>query len=170
VARLLSGFIFCNGGGLVKFAGPTYVALPSEAQFWHYKPRLNAPYITGLLHFTTQTDPFDASNLLPFLDTDSATGPVTVNRADWGVKTVGKGLRVAEGSNAKQGVATLVAGSVVVGNTSVTANSRIFLSRSTSGGTLGHLSYTISAGTSFTITSSSGSDTSVINYQIFEPA
>ena len=41
--------------------------------------------------------------------------------------TAGGGLRVAEGANAKQGVATLVAGTVTVANTSVTATSRIFL-------------------------------------------
>lgn len=87
------------------------------------------------------------------------------------VGTAGKGLRVKEGSNAKQGVATLVAGSVVVANTSVTANSRIFLTSQADGGTPGWLRVsTRSAGVSFTITSSSGTDTSTVAYQIFEPA
>ena len=83
----------------------------------------------------------------------------------------GAGLRVKEGSNAKQGVATLVAGSVVVSNTSVTANSRIFLTSQSDGGAPGFLRVSArTAGTSFTITSSSGSDTSVVAYEIFEPA
>jgi hypothetical protein len=86
------------------------------------------------------------------------------------------GLKVKEGSNAKQGIATLVAGVVAVANTSVTANSRIFLQRQTDGGTVAaSYSITRTAGTSFTITAKDGTganqtaDTSVIAYEIFEP-
>lgn len=87
------------------------------------------------------------------------------------IQQQGKGLRVKEGSNAKQGTATLTAGAVTVSNTSVTANSRIFLTSQADGGTPGWLRVSArSAGTSFTITSSSGSDTSTVAYQIFEPA
>lgn len=68
----------------------------------------------------------------------------------------------------RMGAAVLVGGTVTVTNRIVTANSRIFLTRSTTGGTVGHLSYTISAGTSFTINSSSGTDTSTINWMIIE--
>lgn len=86
------------------------------------------------------------------------------------ITTAGKGLRIKEGSNARMGTATLVAGSVVVSNTSVTASSRILISRMASGGTLGHLSVAVSAGASFTITSSSGTDTSTVAWMIMEPA
>lgn len=87
------------------------------------------------------------------------------------VQQAGKGLRVKEGSNAKQGTATLVAGTVTVSNTSVTANSRIFLTSQADGGTPGWLRVSArTASTSFTITSSSGTDTSTVAYQIFEPA
>lgn len=82
----------------------------------------------------------------------------------------GRGLSVAEGSNAKQGTATLVAGTVTVSNTSVTANSRIFISRSTPGGTLGDLSYTKIASTSFTVLSSNVLETSSFDYFITEPS
>lgn len=81
------------------------------------------------------------------------------------------GLQVAEGANAKQGVATLVAGSVVVANTSVTALSRIFLTGQADGGAVGFPRVSARVvGVSFTITSSSGTDTSIVGYQIFEPA
>jgi hypothetical protein len=87
------------------------------------------------------------------------------------ITTVGAGLRVKEGSNAKQGTATLTAGTVTVSNASVTANSRIFLTSQADGGTPGYLRVSARvAGTSFTITSSSGTDTSTVAYQIFEPA
>lgn len=80
------------------------------------------------------------------------------------------GLRVFEGANAKQGVATLVAGAVTVSNTSVTANSRIFLTSQEDGGTPGFLRVSgRTAGTSFTITSGSATDSSVVAYEIFEP-
>jgi hypothetical protein len=87
------------------------------------------------------------------------------------IGVAGKGLRVKEGSNAKMGVATLVAGVATVANTSVTATSRIFLTGQSGGGTPGALRVSARVnGTSFTITSSSGADTSVVAWQIFEPA
>lgn len=90
--------------------------------------------------------------------------------SNFDVTNVGQGLQVAEGSNAKQGIAVLVAGSKVVSNTSVTANSRILLTSNADGGTPGWLRVSArSPGTSFTITSSSGTDTSTVAYEIFEP-
>lgn len=83
--------------------------------------------------------------------------------------SLGTGFRTKEGANGKQGVATLVAGQVVVANTSITATSRIFLTSQQDGGTPGWLRVSArTAGTSFTIQSSSGSDTSVVAYEIFE--
>ena len=86
------------------------------------------------------------------------------------LSTAGKGIQVKEGSNARMGNSTLVGGAVTVSNTSVTANTRIFLSRATTGGTTGDLSYTKSAATSFTINSSSGTDTSTVDWFLVEPA
>jgi hypothetical protein len=62
----------------------------------------------------------------------------------------------------------LVAVTVTVTNTLVTANSVIILARKTAGGTIGNLTYTVSAATSFTITSDSATDTSVVSYLIVE--
>ena len=85
-------------------------------------------------------------------------------------ETAGNGFSVKEGANAKQGVATLVAGTVTVANTAVTANSRILLTTQTPGGTAGFLVVSARvAGTSFTILSSNAADTSVVAYEIFEP-
>lgn len=83
---------------------------------------------------------------------------------------VGGGIAIAEGTNARMGVATLAAGTVTVANTSVTATTRVATFRQTAGGTLGHLSATKVAGTSFTITSSSNTDTSVVGWVLYEPA
>jgi hypothetical protein len=86
------------------------------------------------------------------------------------VNTVGKGIGIKEGSNAKMGSATLVAGTVTVNTSAVFTNSRIFLDIQTPGGTPGFLRVSArSSGTSFTILSSSGTDTSVVAWLIIEP-
>jgi hypothetical protein len=84
---------------------------------------------------------------------------------------VGAGISIKEGSNAKMGQAVLVGGTVTVSTTAVTANSRIFLTIAVAGGVLGILSVgTLTAATSFVINSSSASDTSTVNWLIFEPS
>lgn len=103
--------------------------------------------------------------------TTKANVRAEVSTAGFAVVFAGAGLLVKEGSNCKQGIATLVAGSVVVSNTSVTANSRIMLTSQVDGGTPGFLRISArTASTSFTITSSSVADISTVAYQIFEPA
>ena len=100
------------------------------------------------------------------------TGDIDVASGDVDVQTAGLGLAVAEGSNAKQGVATLVAGTVTVANTSVTANSRIQLTEQALGTVSVPSALCVSArvaGTSFTILASQATDTSVVAYEIFEP-
>lgn len=84
--------------------------------------------------------------------------------------SAGGGLSIAEGANARMGTATLVAGAVTVANTSVTATTRIFLTSQADGGTPGFLRVSArTAATSFTITSSSGTDTSTIAWLLVEP-
>jgi hypothetical protein len=93
--------------------------------------------------------------------------------SDVKVTTAGKGLFVKEGSNAKQGTATLVLGTAVVSNTSVTATSRIQLTAQSLGTVTVPSALAVSArtaSTSFTILASDLSDTSVVAYEIFEPA
>jgi hypothetical protein len=75
-----------------------------------------------------------------------------------------QGFNLRSGTNSRLGSAVLVAGTVTVANTSVTTSTLAFLSRSVAGGALGHLSYTVVAGTSITINSTSVTDTSTINY------
>lgn len=81
---------------------------------------------------------------------------------------VAHGVKFKSGADGRIGETTLVAGARTINNTSVTANSLIFLSRRVIGGTPGILSYSVSAGVSFTVTSANGADTSVVSYVIFE--
>jgi hypothetical protein len=89
------------------------------------------------------------------------------------VGTAGKGLQIKEGTNAKMGTATLVAGTVTVSTTAVTATSRIFVSVASLGTVTVPTAIgvtTRTAGTSFVIKSANAVDTSVVNWIIYEPA
>lgn len=87
------------------------------------------------------------------------------------LSNAGSGLLVQEGSNATMGQSTMVGGTVTVATTAVTATSRIFLTSNVDGGTVGFVRVSARvAGTSFTITSSSGLDTSQIAWLLVEPA
>ncbi len=118
----------------------------------------------------------DSSGSTPHSDSTSNQFNLTFTNGyrffggSFNVSTVGRGIAVAEGSNAKQGTATLSSGTVVVSNTSVTANSRIFLTAQDNNSTGALRVSARTAATSFTITSSSGSDSGVVAYEIFEPA
>jgi len=87
------------------------------------------------------------------------------------IGTAGGGISIKEGTNARAGAATLVAGTVVVPTNKVTANSRIQLTAQTSGAGPGSLRISArTPGTSFTITSTSATDTSLVAWEIREPA
>lgn len=83
----------------------------------------------------------------------------------------GSGFRVKEGTNAKMGISTLSGGSATVATAAVSNTSRIFLTVQAPSGTVG-TTYIASriAGTSFTIVSTSGTDTSAIAWLIVDPS
>lgn len=89
------------------------------------------------------------------------------------ISTVGNGLLVAEGANAKQGTFALSgAATTVVANSSVTATSRIFLTTQALGTVSVASTLAVSArsaGVSFTVTPSVSTDTSTVAFEIFEP-
>jgi hypothetical protein len=103
----------------------------------------------------------------------SATGVEVVSWNDAGLEIVGAGhgLSIAEGSNARMGIATLSTGTVTVNNSTITANTRVFLTINAPGGTVGSPYISArSAGTSFTISSTSIADTSSVAWLLIEPS
>lgn len=84
----------------------------------------------------------------------------------------GAGFGLKEGgAAARMGVATLVAGTVAVNTTSVTANSRVFCQAISNGGTPGELTAVVTVpGATFTITSTNAADIRSIAWVIFEPS
>lgn len=82
-------------------------------------------------------------------------------------------LSLIEGSNASMGVVTLSGGTTTVNTTRVTANSRIFLTVQSLGTVTVATPIAVTArtaSTSFTITSSDVTDTSVVAWMIVEPS
>ena len=101
-----------------------------------------------------------------------ASGGTATFDTDIKTTTAGKGLYIKEGANACMGTATLVAGTVTVATTKVTANSRIFLTVQSLGTVAIPTAIAVTArvaATSFTITSAAVTDTSVVAWMIVEP-
>lgn len=119
----------------------------------------------------TAASPTALANRTPFAWLNGPTiQALLLPTSDLALQVAGAGLRVKEGANAKQGVATLIAGTVTVANTSVTANSRILLTGQDNNATGALRVSARVAGTSFTITSSDAGASGVVAYEIFEPS
>lgn len=87
--------------------------------------------------------------------------------------TIGGGVSIAEGANARSGVVTLVAGAAVVPNTSISAATRVQLTAQSLGTVTAAKALAVTArtaATSFTIGSADPTDTSVVAYFLVEPA
>ncbi|MGW5426869.1 glycosyl hydrolase family 28-related protein [Streptomyces sp. NPDC004059] len=102
------------------------------------------------------------------------TGPnlLGLTTADFAIATAGRGLRVAEGTNAKMGTAVLNGTTAVtVSTTAVTSTSRILLTIQAPGGTVGSAYvFARTAGASFQVKSTTAGDTSTVAWFIVEPA
>lgn len=91
--------------------------------------------------------------------------------SDLVIGVAGKGLKVAEGTDAKMGIAILVAGIGIINTTAIAPTSRVFFSRQNNGGTLGELYLSnVVAGVSFRIRSTSTTETSAVAWIIIDPA
>lgn len=129
--------------------------------------------ITGLTDGGSSAPLRVVGNSLTLSGNGSADHLTVASTGQVSILTLGRGLSVKEGSNAKQGVATLVAGTVTVANTSALTNSRILLTVQSLGTVTAPKAVAVTArvnATSFTITSADATDTSVVAYEIFEAA
>lgn len=97
--------------------------------------------------------------------TDGSTGILQLN-GSLGLNTAGNKINIATGTNASVGTGTLSSGTVTINTTAVTASSiiQVQLTSCSSCGTL--YIGTVTAGTSFVVTSTNGSDASTFNYWI----
>lgn len=131
----------------------------------------------GRIVVTSSSNPTNGMNL-PGTNTigfaTNSTNRARINASgQLSLTTVGAGFSIAEGSNAKMGTCTLVVGTCTVSTTAVTDDSRIFLTAQSLGTVTVGQGLAVSArtaGTSFTVTSTSPTDTSVVAWIIFEPS
>lgn len=158
-----------NGGGKYHTMWSDVLAF-GDIGIWQATIAATFPnYSTALLPF--YIDPSNKMHLC-WNTTGSPTGTNLVNvYGDIGCVTVGGGLLIKEGANAKMGTATLNGiTEVTINTTKVTANSRIMLTIQAPGGTVG-IPYVSSriGGTSFGVKSTNAADSSTVAWIIFEP-
>lgn len=173
-ARVING-VTANGLFFPEIGG--YLASTSVSALTRFSSELAADAVsaTSAMVFQARTGPASAPvalvNRIPmsFLNGPNIMALFTAG-GSLSLRQAGHGLQVQEGANCKQGVATLTAGAVTVANTSVTANSRIFLTAQDNNSTGALRVSARTAGTSFTITSSNGADSGLVAYEIFEPS
>lgn len=132
---------------------------------------------TGLINFAGGTilDPTATTGASLLTITpgagQTATSIVLSQSASHSYSVVGAGIIFKVGSNARTGTGTLSGGTLAVANTSVTANSQVFI-QDTGGGTVANIGnlYVASqtATTGFTVTSTNVLDNSTFRYWIFE--
>lgn len=106
----------------------------------------------------------DQDKSATFAGNMTASGNILIN-------TAGKGLSIKSGSNARIGTGTLSGGTLTVANTSVTANTRVFLTDTgTSVTNVGSLTVVTTAGVGFVVTSTIAIDSSTFNWLLIESA
>lgn len=120
----------------------------------------------------------DSTNVLTVGSGVTVTaGPVALTNGNLTLGTAGNGIQIKQGTNARLGTATLASGTVTVSNTSVTTNTRIFLTRANINGStaIGSLAVgTVTANTSFVINALASNatvatgDTSIVNWLLIE--
>jgi hypothetical protein len=129
--------------------------------------RANQLHINYWPGSTSLGDTINSISTTPALSVSNA-GSITLTN-DLKLSTLGKTITLKRGSNACSGTgAVLVAGTVTVPTTAVATGDNVLLTCTASGGTPGFPVVTISNGASFTITSSSGTDTSTYSWVIFK--
>lgn len=147
-----------------SFLGTGTVTFTGSSVATRFAPTGNVLSANGMYLPAANNLGFSTNSVLSF--DVSSVGQVRLQRA-------GAGFSIMEGANCKMGVATLVAGTVVVNTTAVTATSRIFYTAQSLGTVAVPSAYGTSArtaGTSFTILASVPTDTSVIGWVMFEPS
>lgn len=94
-------------------------------------------------------------------------GAITATNGNLVLGTAGNKIVIPTGANASVGTSeAMTAGAVTVATTASSATAKIFYCRATTGGTPGNVSITAQDGTGFTLTSTSGTETSTFNWWI----
>jgi hypothetical protein len=148
-----------NGNGIQIFGGnPAGAQLGFLTNYHNWSPLINDASVQPAFTINNSVAITAPRKLLSLQNNGVDKRSVDAN---------GKTILPTGGAAPVIGQATLVAGTLTVATTAVTAASIIFLSRAVLGaGALGNLSYTISAGVSFTINTGTATEVSTVNWEI----
>lgn len=130
-------------------------------------------YSAGILNSDDSWRLCNASDLTSGCKFKLLNNDVSILLGDIIMAAAGGGVVIKEGTNAKMGTCTLSSGACTVSTTRVSANSRIFVSIQSLGTVGAPKAVGVTArtpATSFVITSADATDTSVIAWEIIEPA
>jgi hypothetical protein len=98
----------------------------------------------------------------------ATSGNITASAGNLIFSTAGTGVQIKEGTNARMGRSTMSSGNIVVSNNGITSNTRFILTRSSLGGTAGHIYISSRNAVNFTITSTTTADQSVVDWVLQE--
>lgn len=152
-----------NAGGSYLFwvGGGAFATATSNVVF---KANTAVSYNTAFPpHMFAVSDP----SLAVYIDRSNLGIGIDKSLVSWPV-TAASGIKSQVFLDGKTFAATLVGGTVTINHPLIHANSRIQVTRNVTGGTVGHLSVTRVNETSFTVNSSSGTDTSTLAITVFE--
>jgi hypothetical protein len=164
---------FTNGVGLdiqlhgqfigVSTLQPTFV-INSETPSVNFGQMGNSASGQWFLGYSP-TSTTNGTSVLTWDDTNKVTLPI----GPLNFTSLAGGLSFKSGSNGRVGTGTLVAGTLTVGNTSVTANTKILLTSDGGGVNIGAL-YVLSqtATTGFVVNSTNAADTASFHYLLYE--
>lgn len=131
--------------------------------------------VLSFLHAAAAAGPWtndaEFSLLLPgglTLDTLLTLNAGLDSLGDVSISALGNGIRIAAGANGRLVKATLAGGTVTVANTSVTANTQIFVNHISIGANAGVLGYTLNPGVGFTINSTNAADANSVSCLLVE--
>lgn len=171
--KIMTAFIAGGANGATIPSNSSGSNAPAISIGWQYHP-LTTGYASDAV-ILSKNDSSVLTEIARFCGRDQSVGigvtePLDRLHISGNIRlgAAGNKINIKSGANASIGSATLVAGTVTVNTTAISANSIVFLTRTTSGGTVGTLDYTVSAGVSFTINSSSATDTSTVGYIIID--
>lgn len=123
--------------------------------------------LVGDIAVIAKTNTTGSGNVLSIIANSGTALNIVGTTTGFSIKFGSGKIQITETVNSPLGTATLVNGIIVVANKAITASSRVFLSNANASGTPGIVYVSAkSAGISFTITSTSNTDASTINYLI----
>ena len=155
---------FIIEGNTISSEGAVTSGIAIDVSIVSSAPQKNKVHVFGntINNFTTAFQIRDSGAVKLESNSAAATTNELIQSGNYSLSRANNTFR----GYALSGTATLVAGTIVVSPADCSTGDRVVLSRNTAGGTLGNLSLSSVANGTFTIISSSATDTSTVNWYV----